>query len=93
VEASEKIDNFLCTDIKENMKNLCSEPDPEEITTIAPDFDKNFTQIEEEMDLEKMNEIDVDSKPEDKTSFNSGLLKTNSITLILVTLYFGFLNH
>jgi len=89
-EASEKIDNFLCTDIKENMKNLCSDPDFEE-TTLKPEIDTNYTQIEEENAIE--NEIDVDSKPENKKQSNFGMSKTKSLTLILVTLYFVSLNH
>ena len=69
-DSNERIENYLCSDIKENMENLCFEK-PEE-TTIVP-----------EVPDETENEIDVDTKP--KTS-GSETLMVQRLTVILIFL-------
>jgi len=82
-EANEKIDDFLCKDIKENMNNLCIEDQILEETTIKTDLEIDISEIEENLEIE--NEIDVDSMPE-KTS-NSENLVFKSKSLLIFSVY------
>jgi len=52
----EKIDDFLCSDIKKNMQNLCYEPEIFDETTLNPILE--FVPVNENV----LNEIEVDDK-------------------------------
>ena len=74
-EPDERIDEFSCQEIKDNMNTLCTDEDLEDpfVTTVQPDFDSG-----ESEDIE--NEIDVEEKPS-KTVNNANLSATVAISL------------
>ena len=72
----------MCTDIKENMDNLCIEDQTLEETTIKTDLEIDISEIEENLEIE--NEIDVDSMPEKTSNSENLVLKSKSLLIFSV---------
>ena len=73
----------MCTDIKENMNNLCMEDQNLEETTIKTDLEIiDISEIEENLEIE--NEIDVDSMPEKTSNSENLVLKSKSLLIFSV---------
>ena len=69
-DVNERIENYLCSDIKDNMENLCyDKPEETTLTNLLPE--------------ESENEIDVDTKPKSTSGSETLMIQSLSVILIL----------